>query len=176
MRHPSAVRGIAYMEMYLSSLTWRDFPVALRQNLRTLRDDSNDELILDSDFVRREILPMLTKRELSEEAASEYLLGFDVLGESRRSIATLVREIPVNRDPADVADWMDKYDFWMSISPVPKLRILGDPGLVMNGRRAERTDSFENQTTVHVDGIHLLPEDDPDGVGEALAQWIWGLE
>ncbi len=176
MRHPSAVRGVAYMEMYLSSLTWRDFPVALRQHLRRLQADAEDELILDSDFVRREILPMLTLSQISEETADEYLLGFDVLGESRRSVASLVQEIPVNGKPADVAEWMDKYDFWMEMSPVPKLRILGNPGLVMNGKRAERTDSFANQTTVQVEGVHLLPEDDPKGVGEGLAQWIWGLE
>ena len=175
MRHEASVRGVAYMEMYLSGLTWRDFPHALRDKLRLLRGETRDELILDSDFVRRELLPALTLDALPDDVVDEYLLGFGTLGESRRSVATLIQEVPVNGEPAAVAEWMEQYDHWLKTSEVPKLRILGYPGLVMNRRRADRTDEFRNQTTEYVSGMHLLPEDDPNGVGEALARWIWSL-
>lgn len=175
MRHESAIRGVAYMEMYLSGLTWRDLPNALRDYLRILRGDTKEALILDSDFVRQNILPLLTLDPMTDDVAEEYLLGFDIPGESRRAVATLVEEIPLNGEPANVATWMERYDAWLRTSGVPKLRILGKPGLVLNGRRAERTDAFRNQVTTAVSGVHFLPEDDPDGVGEALAKWIWGL-
>ncbi len=175
MRHESAVRGLAYMEMYLSGLTWRDFPHALRDNLRILRGDTEEELILDSDFVRESILPSLTLEPMAKDVADEYLIGFDLPGESRRAVATLVEEIPVNGEPAEIAAWMERYDAWLRTSEIPKLRILGSPGLVMNGKRAERSGEFLNQDTATVSGVHLLPEDDPDGVGDSLAKWIWGL-
>jgi haloalkane dehalogenase len=175
MRHESAIRGVAYMEMYLSGLSWRDFPHTLRDNLRVLRGDTEEALILDSDFVREKILPSLTLEPMTAAVAREYLLGFDLPGESRRAVATLVEEIPINGEPASVATWMERYDAWLQTSEIPKLRVLGKPGMVMNRKREERTRAFPNQVTAAVSGRHLLPEDDPDGVGEALAEWIWGL-
>jgi len=78
--------------------------------------------------------------------------------------------------PEDVAS--DVYDIvvanrdWMATTPVPKLFINGDPGALLTGALRQTARTWPHQREIRVPGLHFLPEDSPDAIGAALADWI----
>lgn len=174
-RNPQAVRGIAYMEPYLSGVTWRDVAHAVRPIMRAIREDADGQMILDSDIAASTILPTLTDTPLARRTIAEFLIGYHIVGESRRAAQSLMLEVPIRGEPAGTEAVLAVNEEWMASTQIPKLRILGDPGLFLAGKKIDRTSAYPEQTTAHVMGRHLLPEEDPDGVSEALARWLWKL-
>jgi haloalkane dehalogenase len=63
-------------------------------------------------------------------------------GESRRPTLTWPREIPIDGEPADVAEIVTCNADWMAASPVPKLFVNGEPGTVLVARRAAPSPRF----------------------------------
>jgi pimeloyl-ACP methyl ester carboxylesterase len=61
---------------------------------------------------------------------------------------------------------------WLSQSTVPRLFILGDPGMVITEPAREFCRRWINQREVTVKGIHFLQEDSPDQIGTALAEFL----
>lgn len=64
---------------------------------------------------------------------------------------------------------MTDYGPWLSSSPVPKLFLNADPGAILVGAQREFARGSPNQQEVAVPGIHVIQEDFPDAIGEALA-------
>ncbi|MGB0096576.1 MAG: hypothetical protein WBP81_29065 [Solirubrobacteraceae bacterium] len=67
------------------------------------------------------------------------------------------------------------YGDWLSSTSVPKLFINADPGAMLTGTRREFCRTWPHQTEVTVQGIHFMPEDSPDQIGEALQSWYQAL-
>jgi haloalkane dehalogenase len=82
------------------------------------------------------------------------------------------REIPIEGEPADVAEIVDSNGKWMAQSSIPKLLISGNPGAAISGRILEFCRSWKNQREVQVPGIHFLQEDAPHEIGAALADFV----
>ena len=61
---------------------------------------------------------------------------------------------------------------WMSQTELPKLFISSDPGINITGPTLERCRAWPAQTEVTVPGSHYLPEDSPDQIGAAVAEWL----
>jgi haloalkane dehalogenase len=67
------------------------------------------------------------------------------------------------------------YGAWLSLSTIPKLLILGDPGAIITGRTRDFCRTWRNQREVWVRGRHFLQEDSPDQIGVALAEFVASL-
>src|SRR5947208_1560940 len=101
-------------------------------------------------FVER-LLPGGSLRPLTDEEMAEYRRPFAEPGEGRRPTLTWPRQIPIDGEPADVAAIVRAYGDWLATSPVPKLFIKGEPGLILtNGGPVDFCRTWPAQTEVRV--------------------------
>jgi haloalkane dehalogenase len=90
----------------------------------------------------------------------------------------LPNEIPINGKPADINKIVSDYNKWLQETKLPKLLFYAHPGGLINPSMVEWSRAnLKNLDTVDLgQGIHYLQEDHPRAIGEALANWIQGLQ
>lgn len=171
-RHPDQVKGIAYMEAIVRPLTWAEMPEAARALFQAIRSPAGEEIILQKNVFVERILPGSVLRGLTEEEMAVYRRPYLGPGESRRPTLTWPREIPIEGEPSDVVEIVDRYAKWLATSDVPKLFINADPGAILIGAQREFCRSWPNQQGVTVKGIHFVQEDSPTEIGRAIAAFV----
>jgi haloalkane dehalogenase len=170
-RHRDAVRGIAYMEAIVRPVTWADWPEAARGIFQGLRSPAGEDMILAKNVFVELILPAAVLRTLSDAEMEAYRRPFRDAGEARRPTLTWPRQIPIEGEPADVTDIVERYGDWLSRCDVPKLFINADPGSILVGAQREFCRRWPNQQEVTVRGSHFVQEDSPDEIAQAIATW-----
>ncbi len=172
-RHPGSVKAIAYMEAIVCPVTWDDWPDAARDIFQAFRSPAGDELILERNLFVDAVLPASIQRQLTDAEMAEYRRPFARPGEDRRPTLTWPREIPVDGEPADVVEIVERYGAWLATSShVRKLFVNADPGAILTGRQRQLCRSWPNQTEITVPGIHFIQEDSGDLIGTAIASWL----
>jgi haloalkane dehalogenase len=170
-RNPERVAGIAYMEGIVGPIDLDDLGEPAASFFRALRSEAGEELALEQNvFV--ESTPAVIMRKLSDEEMAEYRRPFAAAGEARRPTLSWPRQLPIDGQPAEVAEIVERNGGWISQVAIPKLFINGDPGSVITGRLRDFCRSWPAQTEVTVPGIHHLQEDSPDLIGAALSEWL----
>ena len=172
MRNPEKVKGIAYMEGIVRSMTWDEWPEVIRPLFQGFRSDAGESMILDKNVFVERVLPGSVLRGLTDEEMAVYRRPFGNAGEDRRPTLTWPRQIPLAGEPEDVCGVADAYGDWLSQSDVPKLFINAEPGAILTGAQREFCRSFPNQTEVTVPGSHFLQEDSPDDIAAAINDWL----
>ena len=175
-RHRAAVRGLAYMEAIVRPLAWAEWPEASRRVFEGLRSESGESMILERNLFVERVLPGSIMRRLDDAEMAEYRRPFLEPGEGRRPTLAWPREIPIEGEPADVAEIVGAYAAWLRESPVPKLFINAEPGAILTGAQREFCRAWPNQTEATVPGIHFIQEDAPDEIGRAVADWLRALD
>ena len=175
-RHRAAVRGLAYMEAIVRPLVWAEWPEASRRVFEGLRSESGESMILERNLFVERVLPGSIMRRLDDAEMAEYRRPFLEPGEGRRPTLAWPREIPIEGEPADVAEIVGAYAAWLRESPVPKLFINAEPGAILTGAQREFCRAWPNQTEATVPGIHFIQEDAPDEIGRAVADWLRALD
>ena len=170
-RHRDATKGIAYMEAFVQTLTWDNWPEASRGLFQAMRSEAGDEIVLTKNVFVERILPASVIGGISDEDMAEYRRPYVESGESRRPTLTWPREIPVDGEPADVHEIVTGYGEWLAASDIPKLFVNADPGAILRGAQREFCRSWPNQTEVTVPGLHFIQEDSPNEIGSAVADW-----
>jgi haloalkane dehalogenase len=170
-RHRGAVKGIAYMEAIVRPLTWDEWPEPARGLFQAFRSPAGESMVLEKNIFVDNVLPASILRKLDEAEKAVYGRPYLEAGESRRPTLTWPRQIPLDREPADVTEIAQSYADWLAQSSVPKLFINADPGTILTGAQREFCRSWPNQTEVTVKGSHFIQEDSPDEIGEAVANW-----
>src|SRR6201991_2007106 len=123
-RHRDAVKGIAYMESIVGPQYGDHWDIFnKRPALEALRSDEGDTMVLRDNFFIEKILPKAILRPLSDEEMAQYRRPFAEAGEGRRPTLTWPRQIPIEGEPADVAEIAAAYANWLKTSSVPKLFI-----------------------------------------------------
>ena len=171
-QHPDRVRGIVYMEAIVTPLNWNDWPDGGRDIFRAFRSDAGETIVLDKNVFVERVLPSSVIRGLSDDEMAEYRRPFANAGEDRRPTLSWPRQIPLDGEPEDVVNVVDRYASWLMQSDIPKLFINADPGSILVGRQREFCRSFPNQTEVTVPGLHFIQEDSPAEIGTAIADWM----
>ena len=171
-RHPDRVRAIVYMEAIVQPVTWDEWPEAARGIFQTMRSPAGEEIVLQKNVFVERILPASVVRGLTEEEMAVYRRPYLEPGESRRPTLTWPREIPLEGEPADVVEIVDRYAKWFATSDVPKLFINAEPGSILTGAQREFCRSWPNQEEVTVKGIHFIQEDSPAEIGQAIANFL----
>jgi haloalkane dehalogenase len=175
-RHPEAVKGLAYIEANVRPFTWEDFPDFVQMGLRALRGEAGEQMILEQNVFIERFLPTATMRQLSDEEMAEYRRPFIEPGESRRPMLTFPRQVPINGEPADVAEIYAAYARWLEQSPVPKLFINCDhPAAILKGALRDYCRTWPAQTEVTMQTSRWPQEDAPDELGQAIKQWVQTL-
>ena len=83
MRHPAAVKGVAYMEGIVKPVSWSDWPASAVGIFKGFRSDKGEDLILNRNMFIEGVLPSSVIRPLSDAG----LPGTPSRG--RRSTATI---------------------------------------------------------------------------------------
>ena len=174
-RNPAKVKGLVYMEAIVRPVTWEEWPETARRIFQGMRSPDGEGMILERNLFVERILPASVIRKLSQEELDVYRRPYLEPGESRRPTLTWPREIPIDGQPGDVLEVVSESAQWLSTSTLPKLFINGDPGAILAGAQREYCRSWPNQREVTVSGLHFLPEDSPNEIGQAIAEWYRSL-
>lgn len=170
--HPSAVRGIAYMEAVVMPVTWDDWPENARGIFKGFRSLKGEELILDRNMFIEAVLPGAVLRGLTEDEMNHYRAPFRTR-DDRQPMLNWPRQIPIDGEPAAMVKLVSEYGQWLqSAKALPKLFINAEPGSILIGRQREYCRSWPDQTEVTVKGAHFIQEDSPVEIGRAIAEWM----
>ena len=112
-------------------------------------------------------------RKLSSEEHTEYRRPFLEGGEARRPLLAFARAVPIVGDPhsKDAVKMMEDAWDWLKTSEIHKLLLAGDPGSSLTEEEKVLLRGFPNFTEFAVKGKHLITEDSPDAVGQAIKKW-----
>ena len=171
-RHPSAVRGIAYLETLVAPVSASSADAPDPAFFGPLRSPAGEQLVLQNNVFVEQVLPAGTQRQLTAEEMDAYRRPYREPGEGRRPTLTWAREIPLDGEPADVHEVVSRNAAWMAATPVPKLFINGEPGALLTGGLREVCRRWPRQREVTVPGLHFLPEDSPGEIAGALSAWL----
>jgi len=173
-RHPSSVKGIAYMETIVWPFALGDLPVPVQPVFAALRSPAGASLVYEQNVFVERILPGSIIRTLEPEELDEYRRPF--LDPGRRG-PTLAwpRELPIDGEPRNMVELVSEYGAWLTGSDIPKLLVKAEPGVLITGTSYELCRDWPNQTEVTVVGRHYLQEDSPAEIGRAIADWYEGL-
>jgi len=173
-RNPGRVKGIVYMEAIVQGVAWEDWPEPARRVFQAMRSEAGEEMILDKNIFVERILPASTLGGIAERDMDVYRRPYIEPGESRRPTLTWPREIPIDGEPAEIAQIVTEYGQWLESSEIPKLFINADPGSILTGRQREFCRSWPNQSEVTVPGSHFVQETSPEQISAAIASWLAG--
>jgi hypothetical protein len=167
------VRGIALMETFLRPQSWAELPPEVVEHSRALRTPGLGEtMLLEENFAIEGALPhpFAIQTGISQEDLDVYRAPYPDPA-SRRPLLQWPREIPFDREPADVADRVDAYGRWLADTPeVPKLLLTVEQGVGIASPEIVAW-AKEHANGLEVEGIgpagHQAPEDQPDAIGQA---------
>jgi haloalkane dehalogenase len=171
-RHPDAMRGIVYFETLVRSRNWDEMDQSARSLFERMRSPEGEELVLKDNVFIEKILPARIVRSLSENEMAVYRRPYLQPGEDRRPTLQFPREIPIEGVPEYTTQIVKDYGDWMATNDIPKLFIIGDPGVILTGSLVEFCRTWPHQEEVTVGGKHFLQEDSPHEIGEAIARWL----
>jgi haloalkane dehalogenase len=174
-RHPERVRAYAFMEAFLAPVpSWEQFPPARREIMQQLRTPGvGERLVFEENIFIEKMLPGAVARGLTPAEMEAYRGPFRDPA-SRKPTLAWPREIPVEGQPADVAEIMMRYRDALCRSPVPKLLFTVEPGALVKAPLVEWCRAhLPNLDVVELGhGFHFLQEDHPHEIGAHLAAWL----
>ncbi|WP_054813760.1 haloalkane dehalogenase [Nocardia arizonensis] len=173
-RHADRVRGIALVETFLRPLRWSEMAPRAAELFRGFRSAEGERMVLEENMFLEVNLPAVAKR-LTEADLDAYRAPYPT-PRSRLPMLMWPREFPLDGAPADVVEIVADYGRWMSESPeVPKLLMALDNGIGLGSPEniAWAARRFASCEVVSVgEGGHHAPEDQPNRIGIALADWV----
>ena len=170
--HRGRVTGIVYMEAIVRPLAWTEWPESSRRVFQGFRSEAGEEMVLDKNMFVERVLPASILRSLEPAEMAEYRRPFAGSREDRWPTLSWPREIPIDGQPASVAELATAYAGWMAENDVPKLFVNAGPGAILVGDQREFCRSWRNQTEVTVAGSHFIQEDSGPEIGQAIAAWF----
>lgn len=170
--HPGAVAGICYMEGMVAPLSWSDWPDNAVELFKAFRSPAGEDLVLRDNVFIEQVFPSAMLTRLDEADMEVYRAPYREPGESRRPTLTWPRQLPIEGQPVDVSAIVADYSAWLPTSPIPKLFINAEPGMILTGRLREFARTWRNQTEVTVKGLHFIQEDSPAEISAALRAWL----
>ena len=174
-RHRERVAGIAYMEAIVRPLIWAEWPDASRRVFQGFRSEAGEEMILDRNLFVERVLPGSILRQLDPAEMAEYRRPFAGTREDRRPTLAWPRALPIDGEPADVAQTVAAYAEWMAQNDLPKLFVNAEPGAILTGAPRDFCRTWRNQTEITVRGSHFIQEDCGPEIGRAIADWAAAL-
>ncbi|MFB9837092.1 haloalkane dehalogenase [Actinoallomurus acaciae] len=174
-RHPDRVRGVAFFETIVRPMSWSELGEGPRSRAEAMRGPQGEALVLDQDFFVRTAYTGGVLNPLSEEELRAYLAPYPTR-ESRRPVLEWARSLPLDGEPADVAERVERYDTWLAASAeVPKLLLTFDssPTLLIDERLAAWcAANIAALETEHCGPAgHHAPEDRPEAIATAITAW-----
>jgi haloalkane dehalogenase len=141
-----------------------------------LRSAAGERKVLDENFFIEQALRATIMSGLSDADLDVYRAPYPTR-ESRRPLLAWPRATPIEGEPADVVARVEAYDRWLAASPgVPKLLLTfeGSPETLLVGPAMIdwcRNNISGLDVTACGPAKHVVPEDQPDAIAEAIIGW-----
>ena len=177
-RHEANVKGVAFMEAIVRSMTWDEWPHTVRPLFQSFRTpEVGWDLVVNKNVFVEQVLPGAIQRKLTDEEMNHYREPF-IDPPTRKPVWRWPNEIPIDGQPEDVVQLVDAYSGWLGRSDVPKLLLHATPGALLRKDQVEWCEQhMKNLRSVDIGpGLHFLQEDRPDEIGTAIREWYEGLE
>ena len=180
MAHPEWVKAVAMMDAHIRPIpTWADFAEDKKsiEGFQAFRTPVVGwDLVITKNVFLADVFPGAMIRKITAEELDVYMAPFQS-EESRQPVWRLANDIPVAGQPADTHALFAAYSQKLTQSEIPKLLIYFEPGFVIKRNELEwARANLPNLKTVQVgNSIHFVQEDDPHGIGEAIASWYQSL-
>jgi len=178
MKHENNIKGIAFMEAIIGTLSWDVFPWDFRIGFKLFRTPIIGWLmIVVLNMFIEQILPKAIVRKLTETEKNHYREPFRTL-KDRKPVWRWPNELPIEGRPVDVTNVVEQYSQKLVKSDLPKLLFYAQPGGLIPSKTVEWCQQhFKNIKTIDIGpGIHYLQEDNPQLIGSELAQWYKNLK
>ncbi|MBN6051587.1 haloalkane dehalogenase [Nonomuraea sp. RK-328] len=174
-RHPERVRGIAFFETIVKTMSWSELGEGPRARGRAIRGPEGEALVLDGHFLIDTAYTGGVLNPLREEEIALYREPYPTR-ESRRPLLQWARSIPLDGEPAEVAERVERYGAWLAKSDdVPKLLLTFDssPTLLITPAVADWcAATFAALEVEHCGPAgHHAPEDQPEAIAAAVTAW-----
>ena len=173
--YPEKVKAICYMEGIVKSMEWEDWNEDAKGIFQGFRSPAGEEMILEKNLFIEAVLPGSILRKLSDAEMDEYRRPFNDK-KSRRPTLDWPRQIPLENNPSEICKIVDSYSQWMAKNNIPKLFINAEPGAILIGKQREFCRTWKNQKEVTVKGSHFIQEDSPNEIGNAIFDWLKGID
>ena len=176
-RHEDNVKGLAFMEAIVRPLTWDEFPEEARQMFQGFRTpEVGENMLINQNMFVEAVLPASILRKLTDEEMNRYREPY-VDPPSRKPVWRWPSELPIDGEPADVAEIAQAYSEWFGKSDLQKLLLYAQPGALLRGPLLEWCrQNMRNLKTLDIGaGSHFVQEDQPQAIGEAIAEWYKAL-
>lgn len=171
MKQSDKVKRIAFMETFVVSQNLQNSAEQEMSWFKTFRTEKIESDVLEKNlFVENVLLRQFPN--MPETDKDEYRRPFSAAGESRRPTVSFPQQVPINGEPKEVHERVLVHLDWMSKNEIPKLFIKGEPGGLISRGREKVCRAWKNVTEVSVKGNHFLPEESPDEIGRAIANWL----
>ncbi len=171
--HRDNIKAIAFFEAMIKTYKWQSFSFDVRMMLKMMRMPVFGWLMgkVFNLFIKK-MLPDLIERKLSNDELAVYAEPYKTI-KSRTPLLAWPRSIPIAGKPAMVHTAVQSYRQWLTETEIPKLLIYTDKGVGILPEDVEWVKAnMKNVNTVRLErGTHFIQEDDPHGIGEAVAQW-----
>lgn len=175
MRHPERIKGLVFMETFVRTFdSWDDWPQDLLEGFQQFRSpEVGWDLIVNKNVFMEQILPYGIDRELSTEEMTAYLKPFEDIAH-RKPLWVWPQELPIEGEPADVAEIIQDYVVKLRASSIPKLLFHVQPGAIVPPETVELCrQTFPNLEDVFLGKSgHYVAEDFPHEIGEKIVSWI----
>ncbi len=174
-RNETRVRGVIVFETFLRPMSWTDWPPQGADLFRALRTPGvGEKVVLEENAFLPRSLAHGVRSGLSAADEAEYHAPFPDPA-SRRPLLQWPREIPIDGEPADVVELVERNARWLADSTVPKLLLtFGHAGL----SNAPDVVSWARSTCTNLDVVelgaagHHAPEDSPEAIANAITGWL----
>jgi len=173
--YPQKVKAICYMEGIVQSMEWEDWNEDAKGIFQGFRSPAGEEMIFEKNLFIEAVLPGSILRKLSDAEMNEYRRPFNDK-KSRRPTLDWPRQIPLENNPPEICRIVDSYSQWMAENNIPKLFINAEPGAILIGKQREFCRTWKNQKEVTVKGSHFIQEDSPNEIGNAIFDWLKGID
>ncbi len=177
MGHEENVRGIAFMEAIVKTVSWKGFNKDFKVGFKLMRSPFIGWLMISvmNVFVKQ-ILPKATVRKMTSAEKKINEAPYQTIA-SRKPLRQWPCEIPIDGKPADMHELISAYSQKLQESDLPKLLFYATPGGIITSQVLDWCkQNFKNLLTVDIGaGIHYLQEDNPHKIGEELAKWLQSL-
>ncbi|MEK9724225.1 MAG: haloalkane dehalogenase [Rhodospirillaceae bacterium] len=171
-RHPERVAGLCYMEAMVQPRQWKDLPSDYEARFRTFRTPEGRQAAIDANLFVEKVLPNGVARGLTDAEMAVYRAPF-AKPEDRMPTIQWPCEIAFDGEPADNHARIQAYADWLAASNgLPKLFVNTTDGHALLGRNRDFCRAWPNQKEVTLSGKHYIQEDDPHGLGRAVAAWL----
>lgn len=174
-RHSDRVSGMAFFETIVRPMSWSELGDGPRSRARAMRGPQGEALVLDQNSFLESAFTGGVLNAVSEEDMRVYRAPYPTR-ESRRPVLEWARSLPLDGEPADVAERVEQYGTWLAVSSeVPKLLLTFDssPTLLIGKEMADWCAA--NITALETEHCgpagHHAPEDQPQAIADAIGAW-----